>query len=65
MAKTSPAKFFQEVRSEASKVSWPTRRETVITTAMVFVFAMIAAIFFLLVDQVIRLAVTFVLGIGG
>jgi preprotein translocase subunit SecE len=64
MAKTSPARFFQEVRAEASKVSWPSRRETVVTTIMVFIFAVIAAIFFLLVDQVIRLVVTFVLGIG-
>jgi preprotein translocase subunit SecE len=64
MAKSSPARFFQEVRAEAAKVSWPTRRETLITTIMVFVFAIIAAIFFLLVDMVIRYGVTFVLGIG-
>ena len=64
MAKTSPAKFFQEVRTEASKVTWPNRRETMITTAMVFVFAVIAAIFFLIVDWFIRLGVTLVLGIG-
>jgi preprotein translocase subunit SecE len=53
----------QEVRSEAQKVTWPTRRETVITTIMVFVFATIAALFFLLVDQVLRLGVGFILGI--
>ena len=64
MAKSSPARFFQEVRAEAAKVSWPTRRETLITTIMVFVFAIIAAIFFLFVDMVIRYGVTFVLGIG-
>ena len=64
MAKSSPARFFQEVRAEAAKVSWPTRRETVVTTIMVFIFAVIAAIFFLIVDWVIRFAVTFVLGIG-
>ena len=64
MAKTSPAKFAQEVRSEASKVTWPTRRETLITTIMVFIFAVIAAIFFLIADQIIRVVVTFVLGIG-
>jgi preprotein translocase subunit SecE len=64
MAKTGPAKFFQEVRSEAAKVSWPTRRETVVTTIMVFIFAVIASLFFLVVDWVIRFAVTFVLGIG-
>jgi preprotein translocase subunit SecE len=64
MAKTSPFKFMQEVRSETEKVTWPTRRETLITTAMVFVMSVIAAIFFLLADQVIRFVVTFVLGIG-
>ena len=65
MAKTSPAKFFQEVRAETSKVSWPNRRETVVTTIMVFIFAVIAAVFFLIVDFFIRQIVTFVLGIGG
>jgi preprotein translocase subunit SecE len=60
----NPVKFFQEVRNETAKVSWPSRRETLITTAMVFVFAIIASIFFLVVDQVLRIAVTFVLGIG-
>jgi preprotein translocase subunit SecE len=64
MAKTGPAKFAQEVRSEAAKVSWPTRRETIVTTIMVFIFAVIAAIFFLFVDWILRFAVTFVLGIG-
>jgi preprotein translocase subunit SecE len=64
MAKVSPFKFLQEVRQEAAKITWPSRRETLITTAMVFVFATVAAIFFLLADQVIRMAVTFVLGIG-
>ena len=60
----NPVKFFQDVRTETAKVSWPSRRETLITTAMVFVFAIIASVFFLVVDQVLRLAVTFVLGIG-
>jgi preprotein translocase subunit SecE len=61
----SPFKFMQEVRAEASKVSWPSRRETAITTVMVFVMSAVASIFFLLADQVIRVLVTFVLGIGG
>ena len=65
MAKTSPFKFFQEVRQETNKVTWPSRKETGITTAMVFIFAALAAIFFLLADQLIRFAVTLVLGIGG
>jgi preprotein translocase subunit SecE len=63
MAK-SPFKFLQEVRSETDKVTWPTRRETAITTAMVFVMATLAAIFFLIGDQIIRLGVTTILGIG-
>ena len=65
MAKVSPFKFLQEVRAEASKVTWPTRRETAITTAMVFVMVAVASVFFLLADQVMRLLVTTVLGIGG
>ena len=65
MAKLSPFKFLQEVRKETNKVTWPSRKETGITTAMVFIFAALSAIFFLLADQVIRFAVTFVLGIGG
>ena len=64
MAKTSPFKFLQQVRTETEKVTWPTRRETLITTAMVFVMVALASIFFLLVDQVIRITVTFVLGLG-
>lgn len=65
MAKTSPFKFMQEVRTETQKVTWPTRRETAITTLMVFVMVTIASIFFFFADQVIRILVTFVLGVGG
>ncbi len=61
----SPFKFLQEVRAEAQKVTWPTRRETVVTTAMVFVMAALASVFFLLADQIMRFVVTLVLGIGG
>ena len=63
MAK-SPFKFLQEVRAETEKVTWPTRRETAITTVMVFIMVLIASVFFLAADQVIRLFVTFVLGIA-
>jgi len=63
MAKVSPFKFIQEVRAEAQKVTWPTRRETMITTIMVFVMVGVAGIFFALADQVIRYAVTLLLGI--
>jgi len=65
MAKVSPFKFLQEVRSEMAKVTWPSRRETAITTAMVFVMVAIASVFFLVADQIIRLAITFLLGLGG
>jgi preprotein translocase subunit SecE len=60
---TSPFKFLQEVRAEASKVSWPSRRETVITTVMVFIMVAVSSIFFLAADQIIRVLVTFILGI--
>ena len=64
MAKLNPFKFMQEVRQETNKVAWPSRKEVGITTAMVFIFAAVAAVFFLIADQVIRMAVTLVLGIG-
>jgi preprotein translocase subunit SecE len=55
----------QEVRSEMQKVTWPSRRETGITTAMVFVMVAVASVFFLIADQIIRILITFVLGLGG
>jgi preprotein translocase subunit SecE len=62
MAKFSPFKFLQEVRAEADKVTWPTRRETFITTVMVFIMVALAAAMFLIADQVIRIVITFILG---
>ena len=64
MAKLSPFKFLQEVRAEADKVTWPTRRETFITTAMVFVMVAATSIFFTVADQLIRILITFILGVG-
>ena len=64
MAKVSPFKFLQEVRAEAQKVTWPTRKETTVTTIMVFVMVVVTSIFFLLADQVMRFAVSFLLGIS-
>jgi len=64
MLKVSPFKFLQEVRAEAQKVTWPTRKETTVTTIMVFVMVAIASIFFLLADQVMRFGVSFLLGIS-
>lgn len=65
MAKTSPAQFVKEVRQEASKVTWPSRKETGISTAMVFVLVIIAALFFLLVDQLLSFGVKLIFGLGG
>ena len=65
MAKFSPFKFLQEVRSETDKVTWPTRRETTITTIMVFVMVAVTSIFFTVADQVIRIAITYILGVAG
>lgn len=52
-----PVKFVREVRSEVSKVTWPTRKETMVTTGLVFAMAAVTAIFFFVVDQVIGLGV--------
>ena len=65
MAKTSPAEFFRQVRQETSKVTWPTRKETAITTGMVFVMVTLASLFFLVVDQALAWGVRLVLNIGG
>jgi len=54
----------QQVRTEVSKVTWPTRRETVITTAMVLLMSIAAALFFLAADWVLSTIVSFILGLG-
>jgi preprotein translocase subunit SecE len=59
----SPFKFMQEVRTETNKVSWPSRREVMITTIMVFVMVALSSIFFFAADMIIRYLVTFLLGI--
>ena len=64
MAKTSPIEFFQQVRQEVSRVTWPTRKETMVTTAMVFVMVFIAAVFFFVVDQVFSAGVRLIFGLG-
>ncbi len=64
MSKISPAQFLQEVRQEATKVTWPTRKETGISMAMVFVFVILASIFFLIVDQFLQFGVKFIFGFG-
>ena len=60
----NPFAFLQQVRAEAAKVVWPSRRETAISTAMVIVMAFVAAIFFLAADQLISYGVKFLLGLG-
>ena len=65
MPRTSPTKFLQEVRAEAQKVTWPSRRETAVTTIMVFVMVAIASVFFLIADQLMAMVIKFVLGFGG
>ncbi len=65
MAKTSPGQFIREVRQEVSKVTWPTRKETTVTTVMVFIFVFLAAIFFFVVDQALSWVVRLILGFGG
>jgi len=64
MAKVNPGQFIREVRREVSKVTWPTRKETMITTSMVFIMVFLAALFFFLVDQILSLGVRLVLGLG-
>ncbi len=63
-SKSNPFTFFQEVRKEVAKVTWPTRRETVVTTVMVFIMIIVAAFFFLAIDQILHLAIGFVLNVG-
>ena len=64
MAKSNPFTFLQQVRDEVGKVTWPTRNETGITTLMVVAMAFLAALFFLLADQVMGWGVSLVLGLG-
>ena len=54
--------FVSEVRQEASKVTWPSRKETSLTTTIVFIFAIIAAIYFMIVDQIIYRALNWIIG---
>lgn len=65
MAKVTPGQFVRQVRQEVSKVTWPSRKETGISTLMVFVMVVLASIFFLVVDQVFAMLVRVVFGLGG
>ena len=61
---TNPFEFIQQVRAEAAKVVWPTRRETMITTGLVLLLVVSVSIFFVVVDQVLREIVSLALGFG-
>ncbi|MGE3227777.1 MAG: preprotein translocase subunit SecE [Parvibaculaceae bacterium] len=54
MAKTNPLEFLQEVRQETRKITWPSRKETMITTVMVLIMVVLASVFFLVVDAVLK-----------
>ncbi len=63
MARTNPIQFIQQVRSEMSKVVWPTRREVLQTTIMVFILAALTAVFFSVIDLGIRSGLQALLGL--
>ncbi len=65
MANFNPMLFLQQVRQESSKITWPTRKETLTSTGMVFVMVILAAIFFMIVDQVLASGVRLLFGLGG
>ena len=65
MSKTNPLQFFRQVNQERQKVTWPTRKETTVTTIMVFIFVAIMSVFFLLVDQAASWLVRTIIGLGG
>ena len=62
VAKIEPAQFIREVRQETAKVTWPSRKETLVTTGLVLALSSLAALFFLVVDQLIQLVMRFVFG---
>lgn len=64
MARTNPMQFMQQVRAEVAKVVWPNRRETTITTIMVFIMAALFAIFFFGVDQVVQAVLNLILDLA-
>ena len=64
MARTNPLQFMQQVRAEVSKVVWPTRRETTVTTIMVLILTIIVTIFFLIVDQIVKFGLEGILSIN-
>jgi preprotein translocase subunit SecE len=61
----NPLKFVQEVRAETSKVTWPTRNETLVTTVMVFILVFLSSVFFFVADQILNWIVSFLIGLAG
>lgn len=64
MARTNPFQFAQQVRGEVAKVVWPTRKEVILTTTMVAIMATLAAIFFFLIDQIVKFGLELILGVA-
>ena len=64
MSKITPMQFYQQVRQEVSKVTWPSRKETTVTSAMVFVMVIVVSLFFLVVDYILGAGVSYILGLG-
>jgi preprotein translocase subunit SecE len=60
----NPAKFLRDVRTEVGKVTWPSRKETMVTTGLVFALSGLAAVFFFVADQVIGIGVRALFGVG-
>lgn len=65
LAKLDPAQYVREVRQEVARVTWPSRKETLITTGLVLALSALAAVFFLVVDQIIAYAMRMLFGVGG
>jgi preprotein translocase subunit SecE len=64
LAKFDPAQYVRDVRSEVAKVTWPSRKETLITTGLVLAMSALAAVFFLVADQIIAFAMRGLFGLG-
>lgn len=64
MAKTSPAQYVQQVKSEVKKVTWPSRKETTVSTIAVFIMVSLASLFLFFADQILAVIVNFILGLG-
>jgi preprotein translocase subunit SecE len=62
MATTTPGMFVRQVRQEISKVSWPSRRETIVSVVLVFVFSIVLGLYFLLVDKFLSWGVSLIFG---